>query len=338
MSPDVSAPPPALLAEVTRGSAVESRHWGHVAVVRADGCLVYAAGDPDRLIYPRSSLKPLQALAGVRRGVAERFALTHAELAVLCASHSAEPRHRAAVAAVLARIGAAEADLYCGPHPVPHLPSRDELIRAGREPTPIYSNCSGKHTGMLALARVLSAPLQGYWEADHPVQREIRDVLRQFCDLPSGELPWGVDGCGVPTYLMPLRSLALGYARLSAPTGLPETETAAARRIATAMPAAPEMVAGEGATDTVFMRCLPGVLVCKGGAEGCHAVGLLQRGLGVAVKVEDGNPRALPAVLLSLLRRLGVLEGKLAGELAALERPAVLNTRGAVVGEVRAVV
>jgi L-asparaginase II len=329
---------PALLAEVWRGPAVESRHYGHVVAVDASGRVLFAVGDPERPTFPRSTLKPLQALAGIARGTAERFGFSEAEIAVTCASHAAEPRHREAVARILEKIGAAEGDLHCGPHPVPHLPSRDALVREGRSPTPIYSNCSGKHAGMLALARALGAPLHGYWEAEHPVQAEIQRVLAAACDTDLETLRWGVDGCGVPTYLQPLRELALGFARLAAPETLPEEYGRAARRITAAMTAAPEMVRGEGGLDSVLMRALPGALFCKGGAEGCEGIGLLGRGIGIAVKAEDGGARPLAPVVLSLLRRFGALPEPAPEALRPLLCPEVTNTRGEVVGEVRACV
>jgi len=330
-----SDPPPALLAEVTRAGKVESRHYGHVVVVSATGEVLFSVGDPSHPTFPRSSLKPLQALAGIANGTADAFGFTDAEIAVTCASHAAEPRHREAVASILAKIDATEADLHCGAHPVPHEPSRDELILLGRKPTPIYSNCSGKHAGMLALARVLGAPLAGYWEADHPVQREIQQVLAAACgtDLPS--LEWGVDGCGVPTYLMPLRELALGFARLAVPETLPERYRAAAARITSAMSAHPGMVRGIGGFDTVLMEALPGALASKGGAEGCQCVGVLGRGLGLAVKVEDGAARPLAPLTLAALGRFGILPDPVPATLAPLLRPTVPNTRGVEVGDIR---
>jgi L-asparaginase II len=330
----MSSPSPTLLAEVTRGPAVESRHFGHVVVVNSAGEVLFAAGDPDRPIFPRSSLKPLQALAGIARGTAEAFDFTPAEIAVTCASHAAEPRHRSAVAGILRKIGASEADLRCGPHPVGHLPTRDELIRAGRQPTPIYSNCSGKHSGMLALARALEAPLAGYWEGDHPVQREIQRILAEACGTDLGSLRWGIDGCGVPTYLMPLRQLALGFARLADPTRLSPGDAEAARKITAAMTAEPWMVSGEEGFDSHLMHGLPGVVVSKGGAEGCEAVGLLGRGIGIAMKAEDGSNRAVPPVILSLIRRFAEVES-LPESLEARRTPVVRNTRDEVVGEVR---
>ncbi|MGV3724411.1 MAG: asparaginase [Actinomycetota bacterium] len=326
---------PALLAEVTRGGKVESRHFGHVVVASASGEVLFSVGDPEHPTFPRSSLKPLQALAGIANGTAEAFGFTDAEIAVTCASHAAEPRHRFAVASILAKIGAVESDLHCGTHPVPHEPSRDELILQGRKPTAIYSNCSGKHAGMLALARVLDAPLAGYWEADHPVQQEIQQVLAAACGTGLSSLEWGVDGCGVPTYLMPLRELALGFARLALPETLPERYEAASARITAAMNAHPGMVRGTGGFDTVLMEALPGVVASKGGAEGCQCVGVLGQGIGVAVKVEDGAARALAPLMLAALGRFGILPEAMPPELTPLLRPAVLNTRGAVVGDVR---
>lgn len=326
-----------LLAEATRGGVVESRHLGHAVVVDADGGVLYSAGNPWQRSFPRSSLKPLQSLAAISRGTADRFAYTDAEIAVTCASHSAEPRHRAAVASILAKIGCTETDLYCGAHPVPHLPSRDELILAGREPTPIYSNCSGKHSGMLALARVLGAPTEGYWNGDHPVQLEIQQVLRHACGMDLGSLHWGIDGCGVPTFYMSTYEMALGFARLCRPESLPDGLAPAAARITTAMNREPEMVRGEGGFDSVLMRALPGVAASKGGAEGYQCVGLVGRGIGIAIKVDDGSARALAPLMLALMGMFDALPSDLPAALQPLITPAVLNTRGVPVGEVRSV-
>ena len=332
---------PVLLAEVTRGGEVESRHFGHVVAVDTSGKVVLSWGNPEHPTYPRSSLKPLQALAGIALGTADRFDFTEAEIAVTCASHSAEPRHREAVARILAKVGATEDDLRCGPHDVPHLPSRDELIRAGKKPTRIYNNCSGKHSGMLATARVLDAPLAGYWEADHPVQREIQRVLAATCDVDLATLHWGTDGCGVPTYLLSLRQLALGFGRLGASSDqsresfLSPNDSAAASRISAAMNAEPEMVRGEGGFDSVLMRSVPGMVVAKGGAEGCQCVGFRGLEIGVAIKVEDGSPRALAAIALHVMRRFHLFAGELPETLQPLLRPTIPNTRGEVVGDIR---
>ncbi len=331
-------PSPALLCEVTRGDRIESRHFGHAVIVNAAGEVLFSVGNREHPTFPRSSLKPLQALAGIAAGTADRFAFTPAEIAVTCASHAAEPRHREAVARILEKIAAVEEDLRCGPHPVSHLPSRDELILAGRQPTRIYSNCSGKHAGMLALARLIGAPLDGYWEPEHPVQQEVQRVLEATSDVSQEGLRWGIDGCGVPTYEMPLRNLALGFARLCAPESLSVRDAEAATHITNAMNAEPEMVRGEGGYDTILMRALPGLTASKGGAEGCQCIGLPGRGIGIAVKVEDGSARPLAPVTLALLQYLGVLPDELPAPLQPLLRPTIENTRGEPVGAVRATI
>lgn len=327
--------PPALLAEVTRGPVVESRHFGHAVVVDRDGEILFSAGDPDYATFPRSSLKPLQALACLARGIAERFELTDAEVAVICASHQAEARHREAVERILKKAGAREENLRCGPHPLSYAPVRDKLIRAGRRPTPIYSNCSGKHAGMLALARLFDAPLEDYWKPGHPVQREVRRVIGVLCDLAPGSLQWGMDGCGLPNYLLPLGNMALAFARLSDPSGLEEADRRAAERVVRAMTSEPEMVSGEGKFDSVLMRALQGAVIAKGGAEGYEAVGLVGRGIGMAIKIEDGSSRAIPPVVMALLKRFDVLPQPLPPELRPLARPTVTNTCDEVVGEIR---
>jgi len=326
--------PPALsapLAAVTRGPCAESVHRGYLRVVDLEGRVLLAIGDAPH-IFPRSALKPLQALPTIAAGAEQRFQLEARHLAVICASHQAEPFHREAVAAILDRIGANEADLHCGPHAVSHKETAEQLIREGREPTPIFSNCSGKHAGMLTLARQLHAPMEGYWLAAHPVQQAIQQTLRLATDRRGG-FAAGIDGCGVPTYLLRVDELALAFARLTTPGRLPDAETAAAHRIVEAVNAHPEYIQGTGQFNSVLMAALPGALLVKGGAEGCIGVGLVDRGLGIAVKVADGNARALPLIVLELLDRFDALPEPLPPALAPLRSPKVLNTRGAEVGE-----
>lgn len=328
---------PALLAEVTRAGSVESRHRGHVAIVDAAARVLFSAGDPGFRLFPRSSLKPLQALAVVASGAVRAYRLSERHLAVMCASHAAEPRHRQAVAEILVSAGAAEEDLHCGPHEPGDRESRDDLIREGRRASAIHNNCSGKHAGMLLLARMLEAPLRGYWEVDHPVQIAIQAVLRIFCDLSEPALHWGVDGCGVPAYRMPLSALALGFARLARPDGLPDPWRAAACEVTAAMMACPGMVRGRDGWDTVLMSALPGQLFSKGGAEGCQAMGLPSHATGIAIKIEDGSARALPPVSLQALQRAGALPHPLPQLLKDFQEPEVRNTRDEVVGRVRGV-
>jgi L-asparaginase II len=331
----VSADGAVSLVEVTRGPAVESRHAGHVVVVDADDRLIYAAGQPDRLTFPRSSLKPIQALPTHARGAAARFALTGPEIAVMAASHSAEPFHLEAVRGILAKIDARETDLFCGPHPPGNAAAAAELIRRDEAPTAIHNNCSGKHSGMLVLARLLGAPLADYQEPDHPAQREIQATLLDVCGVDARRLGWGTDGCGVPNYLMPLRALALGFARLAAPERLSAARAEGARTITEAMRAHPPYVSATGSFCAQMMEAAGGAVVAKGGAEGVYAIGLPGRGWGIAVKMEDGNARGMPAVVLALLEAIGALPPEALEHLSPFRQPVVRNTRAAPVGELR---
>jgi len=325
---------PVALAEYTRGPCVESVHLGYLEVFSAAGERLLSLGDSPH-IFPRSAVKPMQALPTVSRGAAAQFDLRREHLAIMCASHAAQPFHQQAVREILERVGASEADLYCGPHAIPDRETAEALIRAGGQPTRLHNNCSGKHAGMLALARLLGEPPAGYWEPTGAVQREIQRAFGVLIGRPADSFQWGVDGCGVPTYLLEVRELALGFARLANPETLPAPEADGARQICAAMTAKPEYVQGTGRFNTVLMEALPGQVIVKGGAEGCGAIGVLGKGLGIAAKVQDGSARALPAILLEAMARFDLLPKPLPKSLAPLRRPSVLNTRGAVVGECR---
>jgi L-asparaginase II len=333
--PEASSP--VLLAEVTRGPVVESRHFGHAVVVDTEGTVRAALGDATRLTLPRSAVKPIQALPTLALGAADRFRLGASEIAVMCASHAAEPFHLAAVRSILARIGASEDDLHCGPHPPGDPETAAALVRGGFSPAPIHNNCSGKHAGMLVLARLLDAPLVGYWEPDHPAQRAIQRALMLTSGLDLQALAWGTDGCGVPTYLLSLRQLATGFAHMANPDLLPAAERSAARAIADAVNERPEMVSGTNGFCTALLRAAGGRLLAKGGAEGCYAVGIRDRGVGIAVKMEDGSPRAVPAVVTALLRQMDVLDRSACAALERFCHPVLQNTRGDAIGEIRAV-
>jgi L-asparaginase II len=327
---------PAVIAEVYRGRHVESRHFGHIAVVDVTGRLVFAVGDPERLIFPRSALKPLQALAGVVSGTDRRFQFIDAELAVSCGSHRAERRQLAAVQSILDKVGATERDLRCGPQPVADIATREDLIRAGQAPTAIHNNCSGKHAHMLALAQILAAPLDGYWNIDHPVQQRVQQICCDLCcDDGVGSLEWATDGCGVPTYLFTLRQLARSFALFGTPDSLEAAFASACCRISAAMMAEPDMVGGADVLDSVLMRQLPGVVVAKGGAEGVQAMAIVGRGIGVAIKIEDGNGRPLWPVCLAILQRLDVLPEPLPADFMEARQAEIKDTRGSRVGSVR---
>ncbi|MBI3910789.1 MAG: asparaginase [Armatimonadetes bacterium] len=334
--PDANLADLALLAEVTRGPLVESRHFGRVVAVDLAGRAALALGDTGRPILPRSAIKPLQALPTVALALERGLSLTDPEIAVMCASHAAEPFHLEAVRAVLARAGATEADLHCGPHAPAHAAAAAALIAAGESPRPIHNNCSGKHAGMLLMARLLDAPLADYWQPDHPVQRRIQDVLIRLAAL-HGPPTWGTDGCAVPTYALPLVGMARAFAQLTHPAGLPPAERAAAEAIRAAMNACPEHVSGTGTFHAALLRAGRGRYLAKGGAEGCYALGVVDPPLGLALKIEDGAARAIPPVLLAALDRLGILTTAETEALHLWRVADVLNTRGDRVGVIRAV-
>lgn len=319
--------------EVWRGERVESRHRASLAVVDRDGRCVLAVGEPETPVYPRSAIKPLQAIPLVESGAADAFGLEEADLALACASHGGEPAHLRRVSAWLARLGLDEPALACGPHPPSHAPSAELLTARGERPSRLHNNCSGKHAGMLTLARHLGAPEAGYEQPEHPVQRAVRAVLDALTD--GGPLdPPAIDGCGVPTWAVPLRALALSFARFGTPDALPPARAEACRRIALAMLREPLMVAGSGRLCTALLE-LGGGVIAKTGAEGVYAAALPGSGLGLALKVEDGAARAAEVALLAALTRLGWLTGPVLRDLARFARPTLRNHAGTEVGSIR---
>ncbi|MBF0307022.1 MAG: asparaginase [Alphaproteobacteria bacterium] len=310
-----------VLVEITRGDRVESIHRGAIAVADPSGALVDTLGEVDRPVFPRSAVKPLQALPLLESGAP----VTVAEIALACASHSGEPRHVEAVAAWLARLGLGPADLECGAQ----WPINPQAARAlSASPSALHNNCSGKHAGFLATARHFGEPTGGYIAPDHPVQRRVTATLAEMTGMARME--WGIDGCGIPTHAIPLANLARAMAHLADPSTLPPQRAAAARRVAAAMTAEPFLVAGTGRICTDLMTAAPGI-IAKGGAEGVYMAALPARGLGIAIKIDDGAGRAAEAALLGILTRLGALDAETAER---LRRP-ILNVAGRVVGEVR---
>jgi L-asparaginase II len=322
-----------ILVEITRGPLVESTHRGAFAVADATGVLRFAAGDVDRPIFPRSALKPVQAVPLIESGAAEAYGLSDEEIALACASHSGEPMHTTRVAAWQERIGCSVADLACGPHRPVDEQTATEIIARHERWTSLHNNCSGKHTGFMTLARHLGAPVAGYQLIDHPAQRMVERTLREMAEL-SGELPYGVDGCTVPNFALPLKALARAMAQFADASGLTPQGRAATARVVRAMTAHPDLVAGTGRACTNVMR-QSGKVVIKTGAEGVYIAIMPELGLGAALKIDDGASRASETAIGALLVALGAVPDE--GAAAALARGPVLNTRGAAIGERRAV-
>jgi L-asparaginase II len=326
------------LVEATRGGRVESEHRGAVAVVDAHGKLIAQAGDIDLVSYLRSSAKPFQLLPLVESGAADRFGFTDVELAVITGSHSGEPRHVAAVQSILRKIGLNEDALQCGIHVPFNAAAAKALRAAGREPSILQNNCSGKHAGMLAQAIDRGLSTHDYLDPQHPVQVTIRQRLAELGGITFAEIGVGIDGCSAPCFAMPLRAAALAFARLAA--GAARAGEDGLRRVARAMLDYPEMVAGEGRIDTDLMRAVPDRLVSKGGAEGYHGMGLIQpdgSAWGIAIKIADGDgKRGGHPVIVGVLRQLDVLDEAAQAQLQSYRAWPVTNHRGLEVGEVRA--
>lgn len=319
-----------VLVEVRRGSTVEGRHHGAIAVTDATGHLVAGAGDPQLVTFLRSAAKPFQALPIVTSGAADRFAFTDEELALAAASHNGEPAHQLAVRSLLAKLGLDEGALHCGIMPPI---DRETAIRVGAgllAPSALQCDCSGKHSGMLAVCLQQGWPLDTYEQPDHPLQREIRGIMGTFLGLPVEAIATGTDGCGVPTFAAPLANIARAWATLAVP---PEEYREAATRVLDAMGAAPYMVAGRGRLCTDLMNLAAPAVITKIGAEGVFCMALRERGLGVAIKIEDGSTRALPGVAASVLQQLGLWDEADAARLLALHSPEIRNHTATLVGE-----
>jgi L-asparaginase II len=318
-----------VLIEVTRGALVESVHKGAIAIVTAGGASLLALGDVERPVFPRSSIKAFQCLPLIESGAADHFGYGDAEIALACASHTGTERHASLAAHMLANLGLGEDALGCGAHMPLGSSAMKALIRTGRDPSQLHNNCSGKHAGMLATALHLGEPIAGYWQPSHPVQRRVHDVLAEMSGLPLGADVMGLDGCSVPTWAMPLSSLARLFAQLMTGAGMGAPRQRAVERILKACWAEPELVAGPGRADTLVMRRLPGRIYMKTGAEGVYAGGFPEYGLGFALKIDDGTTRASAGAVMALVERV-VPEAR-----GLMARKVLKSWRGAEIGEIR---
>ena len=324
------------LAVATRGDLVESEHWGDIAVADTTGRLIVGLGDAERRYYLRSSAKPLQALALVASGAADAFGLEDPELAIAQASHASAGFHLEAVRSLLAKAGVHESALQCGTHMPINPQTAHALVLAGEEPQPIHNNCSGKHAGMLATAQHLGADLDTYLDLDHPVQQQILANMELLTGLRRGEIVIGSDGCGAPVHGLPLRAMATAYARFAA-ADLPDDLGAAGRRLADATAACPDHISDKGSFNSRLLAVGGQSLVAKGGAEALFTVGHRQRGLGLAVRVRDGNARAIPAIVARALTGLNWLDLPELKALADFVEPPLENCRRDEIGAIKAV-
>lgn len=331
-----------ILAETTRGGLTESRHAGVVAVVDGDGRLVAGAGDVDHVVYFRSSAKPFQAVPVIESGAADAFGFTHAELALCCASHNAEPRHQQQVAVMLEKIGLRPDALRCGA-PLPSDQDEAARVVAGLVPrSQLQCDCSGKHAGVLATCVHLSEPLTTYLNPDHPAQRRILKVMAAVLRTSPGAIPLGVDGCGLPAFAAPVRAFAGAFAALSSPEAVSvdagREHASALNRLRGAMAAHPENVAGAGELVSDLMQLSEGRVVAKSGAEGLICLALPEKGLGVAIRVLDGSFRSHAVIVAAVLQQLDALDSSTIAALLNRHPPILHNHVGRAVGDLRATV
>ncbi len=334
----------AVLVEVWRGPIIESLHRGHLVAVDGEGNTIAEIGDAETVTFIRSSGKPFQAIPLITSGAADRFGLTEKEIAIACGSHSGQPIHVETAQSILQKIGLDASALKCGVHE-PFSPEvARELVTHQQSPNVLQNNCSGKHAGMLALAKHLGAPTETYDSPDNAVQQHILSAVSQFSDMPPQEIKIGTDGCGVPVFALSVRAMALMYARLvHPPEHFDATVKNACRRIVHAMTTYPEMVGGtKDRLDTELIHAGGGRLISKIGAEGVYTVGVLpcdqwRTGIGFALKIEDGDDkRARPPAVIEALRQLSVLHDREISSLALYAPTPITNRRGEQVGEARA--
>lgn len=323
-----------VLVEVHRGDQVESIHRGSVVAVNSAGEVVFSAGDVSKPVYPRSSLKMFQAIPLVESGAADHFNLTPAEISLACASHNAEKFHVSAVIQWLQRLGLKEEDLESGPAlPVMELAAH-ELIASGKKPTRVHQNCSGKHAGMLTVARFMRADIRGYSDYAHPSQRAWMQTLSELVDLDVFSLPWQRDGCGLPAIVMPLDRIARAFACFADTGKVGGKRGVAMQRIVDSIRAYPQMIAGTDRCCTAVIAASNGRVVVKVGAEGVYGGAIADTGIGFALKIDDGAGRASEVALGALLSRLGVLDEAIEEKLAPHFRPPVVNSQGWKTGEI----
>ena len=319
------APGPSLLAVVRRGAVDEAVVRGHVAVVDATGRLSMSSGDPEVVTTLRSAVKPLQAMPFLATGACDRLGATDAELALTCASHQGEPEHVATARSLLARAGVDESVLLCGPQPPASAEAAWQLAASGGAPSSIHNNCSGKHSAMIATCVDQGWPLDAYLAREHPLQRAVSSVLARFTGIDIVSAPWGTDGCGLPTYGVPLRALAHAFAAATADAHF--------RRCQAAMAAHPWLVGGTGRFDTALLEAAGDRLTSKIGGAAVWVAVARPSGPAVAIKLEAGTGEHIPAIALSVLQQLEMLPRDLPETLRGFARGVVRNWAGAVVGE-----
>ena len=330
-----------VIAETTRGGITESIHHGVVVAVDADGNVVASAGDPEQVVFFRSSAKPFQAIPVIESGAADAFGLTPAELALCCASHEGSPAHQEQVTAMLAKLGLSPDALQCG-CPLTGDEGESARITLGIvERTPLQCDCSGKHAGMLATIVHEGLSQDDYLDPQHPLQQRILAIMAEVMRVPADEIVLGTDGCSLPTFAASVRAFAAAYAALAAPEAVPagagREHAAALNRLRDAMTAFPVNVSGEGNLVATIMEVSEGRIAAKSGAEGLICLAVPERELGIAIRIADGTFRTHAVAVASALEQLGILDDAQRQEILNRHSPELRNHNGRLVGEIRPV-
>ncbi len=325
-----------VLVNVWRGSAIESRHRGAIAVMRSDGTLQLQMGDIQQPVFPRSSIKFLQAIPFVESGSLVHYGLGDKQVALACASHNGEPVHVELVDSWLKKIGCDEGSLECGATLPMHQGAQFDLMAEGAGPTRSHHNCSGKHTALLSMCQQYGDPTKDYRLYSHPVQQRWFDVIESMSGARVQQLPWGYDGCGIPCIAMPLQRVALAMARFSDANVSSTERRDAIMRIQSAISKHPYLVAGKDRLCTDLMELLAPDVLVKVGAEGCYTACVPAMGLGIALKMDDGHDRGARVALGAVLKHLGQVPDKAALALQEYIAPALTNSRGEKVGHMEA--
>lgn len=320
-----------ILVNVTRGDAVESFHRGHIAVVDSKGNIHYKVGNPDCNICLRSCAKPLQALPVLTTGAADRFKFSPAELAIMSGSLNGQDFQVQTIKSILSKIGLDEKALQCGVHRPSHRATAKKLQEERKKASPLHNNCAGKHTAMLTLCVHHAWSLDDYICVEHPVQQLMLKTVSKMTEVPAEKIGIGIDGCGVPVFSLPLKNLAQSYAKLTPPSDQD------IHRLMEAILSHPEMIAGDERICTDIMRALGEKVFAKTGAEGGYAMCLMEKGWGVAIKIEDGNNRAMQPVIIEILKQLHIINKKEEDKLHTYHRPAIKNHRKETVGRIETI-
>ncbi|TWF57090.1 asparaginase [Neorhizobium alkalisoli] len=321
--------------EVTRGNLVESRHRGLGVVVDASGKTVFSFGDAEAGVFPRSSCKAMQALPLMESGAADAYGFGNKELAFSCASHSGEDVHVAMASSMLAKAGQDVSALECGAHWSSEQSALIHQAHTITAPTALHNNCSGKHSGFVCACVHSGTQLKGYVGYEHPLQQEIRGIMESLTGAVLAEDNCGTDGCSIPTYAVPLKGLAHGFAKMLTGQGLEPVRAKASRRLIEACMAEPFYVAGTNRACTKLMQVAPGKIFAKTGAEGVFVAALPEQGLAMAVKCEDGTTRAAEAMIFALIARYFEKGSETQETLMGMANRTMKNWNGLRVGDIR---